>query len=147
MAVKSRQDTINEYIKNDPFTNYLGATVEIIEPGHSQVSLEVTDEMANFHGITHGGIIFALGDMAFASASNSRGQTAVALNVSICFLKASKPGDHLIASAKEQHAGGRTALYEITVIEKKSGELIAKSQDLVYRKRDFFVPLEESQID
>jgi len=143
MAEQSRQVPINEHIRNDPFANHLGAVVEAIEPGYSRVSLTVTEQMANFHGITHGAVVFALGDIAFAAASNSRGQAAVALNVSINFLRASKPGDHLVAEAKEVHVEGRTALYEITVVEKKSGEMVAKSQDLVYRKREWFVPPED----
>lgn len=143
MTEKTRQSVIDAYIQKDPFANQLGAVVEIVEPGHSRVSLTVTDEMANFHGITHGGVIFALGDIAFAAASNSHGQTAVALNVSIHFLKASEPGDHLVAEAKAQHVGGRTGLYEVTVTEEKSGALIATSQDLAYRKREWFVAPED----
>ena len=145
MASKSRQVVINEFIQKDLYTKYLGATIEAIEPGYSRVSITVTEEMANFHGTTHGGLIFSLGDIAFAAASNSHGQMAVAMNVSISFMKASKPGDHLIAVAKETHAGGKTALYDITVIEEKSGELIAKSQNLVYRKREWFVSPENKK--
>jgi acyl-CoA thioesterase len=145
MASKSRQVVINEFIQKDLFTKYLGATIEAIEPGYSRVSITVTKEMTNFHGTTHGGLIFSLGDIAFAAASNSHGQTAVAMNVSISFMKASKPGDHLIAVAKEKHAGGKTALYDIAVIEEKSGELIAKSQNLVYRKREWFVSPEDKK--
>ena len=142
MGTNYRQRAINDFIQNDPFAEYLGATVEIIAPGHSRVTLTVTEEMANFHGMTHGGLIFTLGDLAFAAASNSHGQTAVALNVSISFLRASKPGDQLVAEAKEQHAGGPIALYEINVSNLQTGEVIAKSQDMVYRKREWFVPKE-----
>ena len=140
MGTDNRQRAINDFIQNDPFAKHLGATVEIIAPGHSRVTLTVTEEMANFHGMTHGGLIFTLGDLAFAAASNSHGQTAVALNVSISFLRASKPGDQLVAEAKEQHAGGPIVLYEINVSNLQTGEVIAKSQDMVYRKREWFVP-------
>ena len=140
MMQNDRQEQIQAYIQQDPFARQLGARVEILAPGHSRVSLTVTDNMANFHGITHGGGIFALGDMAFAAASNSRGQTAVALNVAIHFLKATHPGDQLVAEAREQHAAGPTALYDITIRDTVSGELVAKSQDLVYRKKEWFVP-------
>jgi acyl-CoA thioesterase len=140
MANRSRREIINQYIQRDPFAKHLGATVEIIAPGHSRVSLTVTAEMVNFHGMTHGGLIFTLGDIAFAAASNSRGQTAVALNVGISFLSASKAGDRLVAEAKEQQAGGPTALYDITVKDQNTGDLIAKSQNMVYRKRQWFVP-------
>ena len=129
---------IDHYIQRDPFANLLGAEVEILSPGHSRVMLTTTAEMANFHGIIHGGVIFSLSDIAFAAASNSHGQTAVALTVGINFLKACEPGDRLVAEAVEQHAGGRTALYDITVKDERTGELVAKSQDLVYRKKDWF---------
>ena len=137
-----RQQKILDYIRKDPFAQRLGARVEILAPGHSRVTLTITEEMANFHGITHGGVVFAMSDMAFAAASNSRGQTAVALNVAINFLKATGPGDQLVAEAREQHAAGPTALYDITIRDAVSGDLVAKSQDLVYRKKTWFVPQE-----
>ncbi|MBF0118426.1 MAG: hotdog fold thioesterase [Desulfobacterales bacterium] len=133
------ESNIASYIKNDAFTNFLGATIEAIDTGYSRVSLEVTEAMLNFHGITHGGIIFGLGDIAFAAASNSHGQKALALNVNISFLCATKAGDHLVAEAKEVKVTGATALYDIEVMEKGSKMLIAKSQALVYRKRETFV--------
>ena len=134
---------IDAYIQNDAFARLLGAEVTIVAPGHSRVSLTVTEEMTNFHGMTHGGVIFALGDMAFAAAGNSRGQVAVALNVNIHFLNPSKSGDRLVAEAKECHLAGRTGLYEITVVEATTGKLIARSQDLVYRKKQWFVTPED----
>ena len=135
-----RAKQIEAYIRQDPFAQRLGAEVEILAPGHSRVTLAITEDMANFHGITHGGVIFALGDMAFAAASNSCGQTAVALNVAINFLKATRPGDRLVAEARELHAAGPTALYDITIRDAVTGDLVARSQDLVYRKKDWFVP-------
>lgn len=133
---------ILEHVQNDPFARQLGAQVVIVKPGHSRVTLTVTDDMLNFHGMTHGGVIFALGDIAFAAASNSHGQTAVALNVAISYLKASTSGDRLVAEAREQHTSGPTALYDITIRDERTGELVAKSQDLVYRKKEWFVPKE-----
>ena len=130
---------IEDRIHRDAYTNFLGATVEAIDTGYSRVSLVVTESMLNFHGITHGGIVFGLGDIAFAAASNSHGTTAVALNVNTSFLRATQAGDHLIAEAKEVNLGGATALYDIIVTEKKSRQLVAKSQAMVYRKRESFV--------
>ena len=130
---------IADHIRRDAFTNFLGATVEAIDTGYSRVSLVVTDSMLNFHGITHGGIVFGLGDIAFAAASNSHGTTAFALNVNISFLRATQAGDHLVAEAREVNLGGATALYDIIVTEKKSQQLVAKSQAMVYRKRESFV--------
>ena len=130
---------IEDRIRKDAYTSLLGATVEAIDIGFSRVSLVVTESMLNFHGITHGGIGFGLGDIAFAAASNSHGTTAFALNVNISFLRATQAGDHLVAEAKEVNLGGATALYDIIVTEEKSQQLVAKSQAMVYRKRESFV--------
>lgn len=128
-----------ECIVDDPYSRFLGARVEAVEAGYSRVSLTVTEAMVNFHGITHGGIVFGLGDIAFAAASNSHGQAAVALTVSISFLRATEVGDHLVAEAKEVNLGGKTALYDIEVMETNRNQLIAKSQAMVYRKRESLV--------
>ena len=139
---ENRQKEINDYIQRDPYAELLGAKVEIVEPGRSRVTLTITKEMVNFHGLTHGGVLFSLGDIAFAAASNSHGQTSVALNVGISFLKATKPGDRLVAEAVEQSNSGPIALYDITIRDDNTGEIVAKSQDMVYRKKEWFVPKE-----
>lgn len=140
---EDRQRRINEYIQGDQFAHFLGAEVEVLKPGHSRVTLTVTSDMVNFHGTTHGGVIFALGDMAFAAAGNSYGQAAVALNVGINFLRASKPGDRLVAEAIEQSSEGPMALYDISIRDARTGDLVAKSHDLAYRKKQWFVPQED----
>jgi len=141
MNEKLKEKAIEAYIQKDAFAKSLGASVEIIKPGHSRVSLLIDDKMTNFHGTTHGGIIFSISDMAFAAACNSHGKTAVALNVSICFVRPSFPGDILVAEAKEIQNGSKTALYTIEIINQKTGKLIAKSQDQAYKKdEDFLIP-------
>ena len=140
MEKNTRRQVINEYIRNDAFANHLGAAVQIVAPGHSRVSLTIDDTMTNFHGSTHGGVIFAISDMAFAAACNSHGKVAVALNISISFLNPSYSGDHLVAEAKEVHRSRRTAMYDITVHNGDTGQLIAKSQDQAFRKDTWFVP-------
>ena len=135
----ARQNAIAAHILKDPFVRKMGARFEAIKPGYSRVALTVKDDMRNFHGMTHGGLIFALADMAFSAASNSNGQMAVALSGSINFLKASRPGDHLVAEARKIQGGGRTAVYTITVREAAGGTVIACKQATVYRRKQWFV--------
>lgn len=130
---------VTAYIKEDPFAKHLGANIEEIRAGYSRVSLTITADMLNFHGITHGGLIFTLGDIAFAAASNSHGQTAVALNVDIGFMRATNVGDQLIAEAQERDINGPIGLYDITITNATTKELIAQSQATVYRKRERFI--------
>lgn len=143
MDEKTRRQKLSDHIQQDAFARSLGASVKILKPGHSRVSLTITEDMTNFHGTTHGGIIFSIGDMAFAAACNFHGKVAVALNVSICYLKPSFSGDRLVAEAKEVHKGRKTSLYDITVSNEKTGELIARSQDQAYRKDQWIIAMEE----
>ncbi len=126
-------DLLNRFT-SDPFANLLGATLESVEPGYCRASLIVTPQMLNFHRITHGGVIFSLGDIAFAAACNAIGQKAVALNISVSFLRPTGVGDHLVAEAREIESAGATALYTITVTEQKSNQLVASFQALANRK-------------
>ncbi|NLX18470.1 MAG: hydroxyphenylacetyl-CoA thioesterase PaaI [Desulfobulbus sp.] len=132
------QPEIENHIRDDAFSNWLGADIEIIQPGYSRVSLTVSETMLNFHGTTHGGLIFALGDIAFAAASNSYGCTALALSVAISFLRPAALGDQLVAEAKEVNSGKTTALYDIVVTDRKNQKLVAKSQATVYRTHRSF---------
>ncbi len=61
MPDEKHQADIDAHIQKDAFARFLGAAVTIVAPGHSRVALTVTEQMTNFHGITHGGLVFALG--------------------------------------------------------------------------------------
>jgi len=130
--------SIEEHIRADAYAKFIGASIEEIGAGTSRVSLTVTEEMLNFHHSAHGGIIFGLGDLAFAAACNSHGRVAVALNVNIAFTRAAQAGDQLVAEAREVSLSNSAGLYEITVVEKKSGDLVAKLQATAHRKRETF---------
>lgn len=92
----------------------------------------------NFHGIAHGGVIFSLADAAFAAACNASGQTAVALEMNVNFLKSVDPGTRLIAQAEEESQGARVGLYHLTVVD-QHGELVASLHATAYRKQELFV--------
>jgi len=125
-------------IRQDPFARFLGIELLELREGYSKVTCIVTEHMLNFHGIPHGGAIFSLADVAFAAASNSYGQTAVALNVNVSFLAAAPVGTRLYAEATEESLGRRTALYRLAVVT-EDGNLVALCHGTVYRKNERFV--------
>ena len=127
---------IESKIRTDAFLRFLNATFEEIRPGYARVSLSVTESMLNFHGITHGSIVFGVGDLAFSAACNAHGQVAVALDMTVSFLRAGKAGDHLVAEAKEVSLGNKTGLYEVTVTESTRNEIVARIQATAYRKKE-----------
>jgi acyl-CoA thioesterase len=126
-------DQIAQRIAEDPFARYLGIELLELREGYSKVTLTIGEHMLNFHGIPHGGVIFALADAAFAAASNSYGQVALALNVSISYLAAVPLGTRLYAEATEENLGRRTALYRLAVTA-EDGTLVALCHGTVYRR-------------
>ena len=132
---ESLQNQLREKIASDPFSKFLDIELLELKPGYARVTMQVKEEMLNFHGITNGAALFSLADFAFAAASNSHGQTSVALNVNISFLAVTSTGSRLTAEAVEEKSGRRTALYRMS-IKDEAQELIAMAEGLVYRKKD-----------
>ena len=135
VAVAEVEKLIRERIERDPYARLLGVKLLELGRGFARVQMEVREEMMNFHGVTHGGAVFSLADVAFAAASNSHGQVALALNMNINFLAATTTGATLTATATEEKPGNRTALYRIEVRDEREG-LVAVLEGLVYRKKE-----------
>lgn len=124
-----------ERISQDPFARFLGIELLELGPGTSKVTMIVQEHMLNFHGIPHGGVIFSLADAAFAAASNSHGQTALALAVTINYLAAVPVDTRLVAEATEESLGNRTSLYRLAV-KAEDGTLVALAHGRAHRKKE-----------
>ncbi len=118
---------------NDYFRELLGIQVLEVKECYAKMQMKVTKDHVNFHGVTHGGAIFALADCAFAEAVNFGETTAVAVQVSINFLKPSAEGDTLIAEAVKVSEGRTFGLYNITV--RKEDKIVAVFSGLAYKQQ------------
>ncbi len=109
--------------EHDRLIELFGMEIEKVEEGRSVVSMTVGHDHLNAAGLCHGGTIFALADVAFALACNSYGVMALALEVSVNYLRPSKPGDRLTAEASEINLGKKTGLYTIKVRNQENKEI------------------------
>jgi acyl-CoA thioesterase len=100
---------------DDSANHWLGTEIVEIGPGHAVMALRIQDHHLNSHRICHGGYIFALADSAFAYASNSHNQWAVAQHNQITYLSPGQPGEVLTATAVEISRHGRSGIYDVTV--------------------------------
>ncbi|GGK77759.1 MULTISPECIES: hydroxyphenylacetyl-CoA thioesterase PaaI [Haloarcula] len=125
-------DEVRERIESDAYCETLGIDVVELDSGYAQTELTITEDLLNFHGTPHGGAIYSLADAAFAAASNSHGEAAVALETNISYLDAVETGETLSATAEETHLADSTAEYEVTVTA-QDGERIATFRGRVYR--------------
>ncbi|MGB1219822.1 MAG: PaaI family thioesterase, partial [Flavobacteriales bacterium] len=106
---------VDQMMKNDAFSQWLGIEIIQILPGKAELSLIVKPEMLNGFGILHGGISYSLADSALAFAANSKGMQAVSTETSISHLKPAKVGDTLLATAREIHCSKSTGIYQIEI--------------------------------
>ena len=102
----------------------LAMRITRIAPGEATIEMAVRDDMLNGFDTCHGGFITTLGDTAFAYACNTRNELTVASGLSVDFVAPGRPGDVLVAEAKELSQAGRTGVYDVT-IRNRQGQLIA----------------------
>ncbi|MGH1367886.1 MAG: hydroxyphenylacetyl-CoA thioesterase PaaI [Maritimibacter sp.] len=100
----------------DRASQALGMEITDIGPGHATLTMTIGTDMANGHGIAHGGYIFTLADSAFAFACNSYNTLVVAQNNAITYLTPGRVGEVLTAHATEAHRAGRSGIYDVKVI-------------------------------
>ena len=125
-------DRITEFFKGDHFAAHAG--IELLEArgGYARARMVVQPHHLNGVGTVHGGALFTLADLAFAVACNAYGTVAVAINVSISYLKAATRGI-LLAEATEESKNRRLGLYTVRVTD-ESGDLVALFEGMAYRK-------------
>lgn len=115
MTAHAPPDVIAHLMRRDAFSQLLGMEVLEAAVGRSVVRMLVRPDMVNGFGTLHGGALFSLADSAFAFATNAAGTLSVAVDCTISFPVASRPGDLLTATAVEQTTTNRLAFVEVTV--------------------------------
>lgn len=126
-------DVIRARIEADRFAAENGITLVEVRPGAAVARLEVGARHLNGVGIVQGGAIFTLADLAFAAAANSHGEIAVAIDVSISFIRAVSGGT-LTADAREEAVNPRLSTCVVRVTD-EAGALVALFKGTAYRKR------------
>ncbi len=125
-------ETARKIFSRDRYAALSG--IEIVEAGqgYCKARMTIEDKHLNAANVVQGGAVFTLADLAFAVASNSRGQLALAINVNISFLNSVSSGT-LYATATEVDEPKRLGAYDVLVTDEQS-RIIARFNGMVYRK-------------
>ncbi len=116
MSTFNTLEEAQEFFKNDRFATINGMKLEALKEDGCICSMDITEDHRNAYGGIMGGVIFTLGDFAFAIASNNVHKPTVALDVNINFLSSSK-GTHLTATAKCVKDGRTTSVYNVMITD------------------------------
>ena len=128
----SDDQKMRAFFSNDRFAALAGIEVVSCGKGYCLCRMKVEEKHLNAVNVIQGGAIFTLADSAFAIASNSRGQMALAVHADISFI-ASRSAGILYAEAREVADPRRLGFYEVKVTD-QDDETVARFSGMVYRK-------------
>lgn len=124
--------------KHDIFATEMGITLDELNDKHSVMSLRVERRHLNGGGVTHGGVLSTLSDIAMAAVANHRELGSVSIQSDIRYLAASFEGDILTAEGIGVFGRKSFSNCRVTVTNQK-GDLIAIAEGMFYAKRSFKV--------
>lgn len=116
---------IEEIVKGDQLFHLYGIELIEAELGYAKLQAKVKKEFLNAHNIAHGGMIFALMDVAFAISVNSY-EDAVGVQFGFNIFKSTELGDTIVAESRVIHKGRSSMVVEVKAESKKTGKLLAK---------------------
>ena len=109
---------------DDNASHALGIEIEVTGVGTAIARMMIRDDMVNGLDVCHGGLVFALGDTAFAIACNAYDSQSFAASCHVDFLRPAILGDQLVATATEEYRGRRSGYYTVKIHNQRD-ELVA----------------------
>ncbi len=123
---------VEQMLKNDLFSRWLGIEPVQIEEGRCILKMTIRKEMLNAFSTAHGGITYSFADTALGFASNSHGRKSVSIETGISHTEAVKEGDVLTALAEEVSLSNKIAVYHVS-IKNQQDKVVALFKGTVYR--------------
>jgi uncharacterized protein (TIGR00369 family) len=112
--------SLAEAVNARGFTAAAGFRVVIVRPGYAELALTRRDDLLQFFGHFHGGVITALADQAAGIAVTSqlpKGRIAVTVELKINFMEPAR-GAELVARAKTLKMSGSIGVATVEIFSK-----------------------------
>jgi uncharacterized protein (TIGR00369 family) len=112
--------SLAEAINAKGFSGASGMRIIVVEPGRAELALARRDDLVQFCGHFHGGVITALADHAAGIAVTSglpRGRIGVTVEIKVNFLSPAS-GSEIIARAKTLKMSGSIGVATVEVFSK-----------------------------
>lgn len=121
-----------EVLRQQPFSNLLGTELTVLEPGETELVLNVREELKQQHGFVHGGVVSYLVDNALTYAGGSVLGDSVTAEFKVNYVRPAV-GEKLIARASVLYSGKRQAICEcrVAVLGEKGEVIVAYAQGTI----------------
>lgn len=128
---EQRKKYLKNRINQCPFNLAHQISAVEVEPGKSTVQVVLTGDSLNIWSIPHGGILFAVADVAAGlCAQSTHDGKVVTVSSSVNFLQASQ-GNRLIATGLEIKSGRFTSFISVKV-EDSTGAVVLVGQFIMH---------------
>jgi len=120
MSQQTDQDQLAKAVADgmyprDNAAQALGVKIFDVKAGAAAARMTVREDMLNFHGTCHGGILYALAGSVLAYVINGDNRAAVAQSGSITYTRAAQLGDDLTARCRVVNQAGRSGVYDVEI--------------------------------
>lgn len=122
---------IKQHFMTVPFIRFLDAVVVETARGRSLLTVPMRAEFANSYGMTHGGVVAALVDMAAGIALRTLKVRVVTVETAVNYFLPVTTDDRLTAEARLVHEGRKLLHAEVDVVNGEN-TLVAKGRAVFY---------------
>lgn len=120
---------------DDTYARSLGIVLDDLTDDTVVMRMPVRDDMLNWFGRPHGGVVYSLADAAFSVLTNNRNNLSVALDCSITYHASADLGTVLAVEGENLSTTNRTAAFIFKVYAEGAAErtLVATMKSVAYR--------------
>ena len=112
-------------VGQDTFAEFIGATVERLEPGRAEARLTIGANHLNPHGTAHGAVLYSLSGVAIAASINDVETSGIVFSASIDYVAPARLGDELVAVAVVEHLPENQGTVAVTITRPSDGVVVA----------------------
>ena len=132
--IKNPIEYARKVVGGDPFAAWLGIVVDEVSEGYARISLKLKPEYLNAVERAHGGIVAMMLDHAFAVAANSRGISAVSLNMTVNYISGPPCGATLVSEARPVDIKRKVSIWDIVLRTREDDTLVATGRGIAYHQ-------------
>lgn len=111
-----------EALKNQAFSQLLGAQLDAFEPSQAQLTVPVTPQLLQQNGFVHGGVLAYLADNALTYAGGSVLGPVLTSEFKINYLRPATDADRLVAVATVVGSGRTQAVCRCDIFLEREGQ-------------------------
>ena len=128
---QNRVDFLMDRINCCPFNRANGIYAAEVREGYAKIEADLTGDSLNIWGVPHGGLLFAMADVASGLAAQSTHDgKVVTVSANINFLQSSRE-KHLTAVGRERKSGRSTGFFDVEITD-TSGAMLATGQYVMH---------------